>query len=385
MQATWFDGKTAGANPVTVSVTGDTLVIRHTQGEASERRYPVSDITWPERTEAGSRVLQLPDGSSLQAEANANWSALAQQAGIQETTIVRWQQSTRMMLVALALVITTAVVGYVWGVPLVARTALAFVPEWVDKKIGESFMDSFASQMLADSTLEEKEREQIATQFDAMVQDYYRDGSRGKTPGYTLRFHRSKVGANAFALPGGFIVMTDELVRMAEGNTDMVLGVLAHELSHVTERHAMKMLSQTLLIGTIAAVVLGDYGDLVATVPLVLGQTAYSRDFEREADEHAISMLLDAGKSPTVLAEFFRRLDEIPSPSSTNGKNGNDDSPGGQQSSQTQGSEEQEPDKDAAGHEEDDSGLASLGILISTHPATEDRIRRFEQAAQTGR
>lgn len=380
MQANWYNGKTARAHPVTVSVSTGELIVRHHQspppdqadaGAAGttadipdELHYPVADVQWPERTESGSRVLLLPDGSSLQAQPGENWSALAQQAGVQETTIVKWQQSTRMMLVALVLVFATAVAGYFWGVPVIARTALAFVPEWVDEKIGASALETFGSRMLEDSTLDEKQKAEITAQFEAMVQDYYRFGDSGGTPGYQLSFHRSKVGANAFALPGGYIIMTDELVRMADGNTDMVLGVLAHELAHVTERHGMKMLSRTLLIGTIMAVVLGDYGDLVATVPLVLGQTAYSRDFEREADEHAIQMLLNAGKSPAVMAEFFRLLEDIHTPPTTGKKDG---------------------DGASDGKDEDDSGLPSLGVLISSHPATEERIRRFEEAARTGR
>lgn len=372
MHAKWFDGQSAGAHDVHVSADKSALIIRDRAPDDPSgqviRQFPITDIRWPERTVSGSRILRLPDGSSLQAEAGANWSTLADQAGIRETSIVRWQQSTRLAIVAVLLVVATGVVGYIWGVPLAAQTALRFVPQWVDEKVGNQFIETFGPRIVSDSTLEQARKAQISHAFDELVTSYYRSGTRGPMPGYDLRFYRSKVGANAFALPGGIIIMTDELVRMADGNTDMVLGVLAHELGHVSSRHGMRMLSQTLLIGLVTAVVLGDYGDLVATIPLLLGQTAYSRDFEREADEHAISMLLAGGKSPEVMADFFVLLEGT--------------RPGTPAEQQHVPGGEHGDDPTQA---DDENPMQSLGVLISSHPASAERIQRFRQAAQTGR
>src|SRR5690606_8207508 len=67
---------------------------------------------------------------------------------------------------------------------------------------------------------------------------------RGYSPPLTLEF-RSGIPANAFALPGGTIVMTDAMVEQARrsgtGDTAL-LGVLAHEIGHVQHRHTTRML-----------------------------------------------------------------------------------------------------------------------------------------------
>src|SRR5690606_15157282 len=63
-------------------------------------------------------------------------------------------------------------------------------------------------------------------------------------PRYTLDFRRG-LGANAFALPGGAIVVTDGLVEAARAaglQDDAIAGVLAHEIGHVAHRHTTRML-----------------------------------------------------------------------------------------------------------------------------------------------
>ncbi|MGB7180944.1 MAG: M48 family metallopeptidase [Burkholderiaceae bacterium] len=376
MNAEWFDGKTTRAYPVFVSVNGDQVVIR---GDNISQVYRAADITWPERTEAGSRILRLPDNSSLNAPAGTNWSDIARQAGVREHTIVKWQQSTRLALVALVLVVVSAIAGYVWGIPLIASSALALVPEAVDKKIGETFMSSFGPRIVGPTKLPVEKQQEIRDAFASMVDNAYAttfaNGSSRTPPRYNLAFHDSKVGPNAFALPGGLIIMTDQLVELTDGNTDMVLGVLAHELGHVEQRHSMKMISQTLLIGTIVAVALGDYGDLVATIPLLLGQTAYSREFERAADTHSIEMLLSANKSPAVMAEFFRRLE-----TSTRLGKTDEERPSSRQNPESTGDTDNSDHTFNAEPDEADKPLASLGLLLSSHPATEERIQRFTEA-----
>lgn len=65
-----------------------------------------------------------------------------------------------------------------------------------------------------------------------------------------------QIGANAFALPDGTLVVTDELVELAGDNDDEVLAVLAHELGHIHERHGLRLLRTQGLSGEPLAVML---------------------------------------------------------------------------------------------------------------------------------
>ncbi len=349
LNAQWFDGKTAKPHEVSVSVNGPQIRI---QGDQLDLSFPAAQIDWPERTRTGTRTLRLPDGSSLHTPAGTDFNALAQAAGHTEKAVVRWQQSMPLVLLSFVLIIAIGIGGYLWGVPLATKVALNFVPQWVDKKIGESFVNSFGAKMIRPTTLSKEKQQTIKTQFAEMVRKGY---PAGEAPEYELRFHKSQVGPNAFALPGGIIIMTDELVELSdeEGNNDMVLGVLGHELGHVENRHGMRMVGQVVIIGMFTSLAFGDYSDLIATIPILLGQSAYSRDFEYESDTKAIDLMLKAGLEPAAMAEFFRKID----PSAARHKNDGESTSAG-------------------------SKDADWGLLFSSHPASAARIERFEAASK---
>ncbi len=63
------------------------------------------------------------------------------------------------------------------------------------------------------------------------------------TGGYSLNFREGgAIGPNAFALPSGTIILTDELVDIAGDDNDMVLAVLAHEIGHVDKKHSLRQI-----------------------------------------------------------------------------------------------------------------------------------------------
>src|SRR2546430_17108618 len=78
----------------------------------------------------------------------------------------------------------------------------------------------------------------------------------------SLEFRQSFIGANAFALPSGIIVETDDLVRLSRSDGE-VLGVLAHELGHVKHRHTMRRL----LEGSATALFISGVPGVVASTP----------------------------------------------------------------------------------------------------------------------
>jgi len=358
LTAQWFDGKTAKPHDVSVSAAGGQVLI---QGDQLDLSFEASKIDWPERTRVATRTLRLPDGSTLHAPAGEDFNALAKASGHTETAVVRWQQSLPLALVAFVLVIACVVGGYLWGLPVATRVALNFVPHWVDEKIGESFLESFGAKMIRPSELPEEKQQELTEQFAAMVADSYPNGD---APIYKVIFKKSQVGPNAFALPGGTIIMTDQLVELSDDddNNDMVLGVLGHELGHVEDRHGMQMVGQVVFVGLFTSLAFGDYSDLIATIPVLLGQSAYSRAFEHDADTKAIDMLLKSNRSPAAMADFFRKIDPFVKSDTKNNKS-QDHSHNGK-------------------NDDDDASWQDWGVLISSHPASAERIKRFEAAGK---
>ena len=127
---------------------------------------------------------------------------------------------------------------------------------------------------------------------------------------------------NAFALPGGYIGVHLGLLAMTT-TPDELASVLAHELSHVTQRHIARMIGQqsrqswvsiaSLLLGVLAAsrapaaAQAMIYGGQAAAIQ---GQLNFSRDMEREADRIGFSVLGDAGFEPSGMALMFEHLQQ---------------------------------------------------------------------------
>jgi len=131
---------------------------------------------------------------------------------------------------------------------------------------------------------------------------------------------------NAFALPGGYIGVHLGLIAMT-ASPDELASVLAHELSHITQRHIARSIAPsrqasilgivTTILGVLAASrARGPDGANAANAVIAGGQAAaiqsqlnFSRDVEREADRVGYGVMTQAGFSPTAMAEMFEKLD----------------------------------------------------------------------------
>ena len=138
---------------------------------------------------------------------------------------------------------------------------------------------------------------------------------------------------NAFALPGGYVGVHLGLIAIT-ATRDELASVIAHEMSHVTQRHIARSISnskRTSLIG-IAALILGvlaasrSGGADAANAAIVGGQAAaiqgqlnFSRDMEREADRVGFALLAGAGFAPGGMAAMFERLDAASHLNDSNG------------------------------------------------------------------
>ena len=332
----YFDGRSARPVRVEARIENGHL---HLLGEGVERRTPLKAVQWPERTRHGKRVAHFEDGASLHGSDAAAWDAWASAAGQHDGAVSRLQQSWRAVLASVVVLLGIVVAAYLWGLPWAARGVVGFVPHSVDEAIGESAYGSFGTHMLAPSQLPEADQRRLRAAFERAVQKAY---PAGNAPRWQLHFHKSRIGPNAFALPGGTIVMTDELVKLVGGDEEVIVGVLAHELGHVERRHGMRALVQTTILGAVASVAFGDFSSWLATAPVVLGQAGYSRDAEREADRDSIRIMKAAGISPLAMVRFFDKIAE---------KKG-------------------------------DRERSALGIAFASHPADAERIRLFREAAQ---
>jgi Zn-dependent protease with chaperone function len=193
------------------------------------------------------------------------------------------------------------------ALPVAADEIARRIPREAEKLLGESTLQGMDRFLLHPSKLPAARQEALRAKFTALAQ------RAGDSTPYRLEFRESPaLGANAFALPSGVIVMLDGLVQLARRD-DEILGVLAHELGHVHHRHTLRRLLESSATALVIAGLTGDIASttsLAAAAPTLLIQTKYSRDDEREADAYAVDLLQRGQVNPRYLATMLARLEK---------------------------------------------------------------------------
>jgi Zn-dependent protease with chaperone function len=377
-----FDGRSSGARPVLLQInehfaqilcrrTGETL-IKMPAGELRRQ------LRFPEGYAKGSRIIEFTDhapptwqGAQLQVRADDRaafdeWTKanVPAKANGSQSLVARAQQSWRGVLVAFALLVGVLWGMYLYGLPVAARGITALVPISADEAIGRNALSQIDGRWMKPSKLPIEDQARLRQRFDAGLKAQY----PSNTPKIQLEFRKSEIGPNAFALPGGIMVMTDELVQLVKDD-EVVLGVLGHELGHITRRHGMRQLVQVGVMQGVLSVAFGDYGSLITAAPLILGSMAYSRAHEREADDDSIAYMRAAGINPLVMVKFFQAARSYKPP-----KKGAD----GKDLPSTPDAPPQSPAEKAP-----DIKKTPLGFsIISSHPLDEERMEKFRKASK---
>ncbi len=116
---------------------------------------------------------------------------------------------------------------------------------------------------------------------------------------------------NAFALPGGIVVVNSELIKVTE-NADELAAVLAHEVQHIEQRHSLKNMVNSLGWAAGLMIVLGDVNVATAVIAHQLGNMYFSRDKEQEADRLGFYALTEANIAPEGMVGLLKKLGEQP-------------------------------------------------------------------------
>ncbi|MCS6296107.1 MAG: M48 family metallopeptidase [Nitrospira sp.] len=191
-----------------------------------------------------------------------------------------------------------------FGTDLIVEWAVARIPiEW-EQKLGESVYQDFLSK---ETVLKEGPAVSAVQEMTQRLTDKIRDNP--------YKFQISVVQSpvvNAFALPGGYVVVFTGLMTKAESGEE-VAGVLSHELNHVLQRHGMERMVKMLGLAAVVGILLGDQQGLTGLakqVGMELVTLKFGRAQETEADVTGIRLLSDARIAPDGMIRFFERLSE---------------------------------------------------------------------------
>ncbi len=301
LQGYYYDGRQPLRQPARLEfAAGEAVLV----GDAGPRRYPASSLLVSPRVGSSDRFIALPDGGQFQCADTPDLDRLPQHSRTEG--VVAWlEQRVGVAIASVVLTLLLLAGGYQYGLPAAAHHVAARIPLETEQALGEQslvWLDD--SHWFQPSGLSLDTQDRIRRKFE--------DLSAGLPfeRHYRLEFRESEyIGANAFALPGGTIVITDDMVELAESDAE-VLAILAHEIGHVELRHIMRHVLQDSAVAAAAAAITGDAATLsvaVAGLPAVVAQAEYSRDFETEADDYAFRLLREHGLSPAAFATLMER------------------------------------------------------------------------------
>jgi predicted Zn-dependent protease len=198
---------------------------------------------------------------------------------------------------ALAATVAAAIVG----VPLAARPLAHAVPVQWETAFGEGVVNSMLSgDRECRSPAGVAALDRLVARLSAADEQSYP---------FTVRVIADDT-VNAYAAPGGHIVILDGLLQKAE-SPQVLAAVLAHEMAHVIERHPTQAIIRRTGYQLMLTSLTGDLSSalgLVAESGQLLLNLAHSRGDEADADDRAIDILQAAGVDSTGLSAFFTQL-----------------------------------------------------------------------------
>lgn len=304
VEASYYDGQSARRHPVVLQMLSGRLVLR---GADVARDLVTGEFSVPGRLGNTPRLILFHDGARCEVADHHGFERLFSEAGFSNALIGHLESRWTFAIAALILTLSLVAATYVWGLPYAAEKVAARVPERVLTLIDTQFMQTFDGRLFEPSGLS-KERQQVLAGRLRKLLPAVQGQEQDRTP-QTILFRSSPaIGPNAFALPGGTIVILDEIVALTNDD-DEILAVLAHEMGHVAERHALRQMLQASAVGLATSWYVGDVSTLLAAAPAALLETRYSRDFERRADAFGADLLAANHISPHRLADMLEKLE----------------------------------------------------------------------------
>lgn len=306
--ATYFDGRSSKAHSVIVAVEEGRLVIAG--GTLEKSAYTLEDCVITAPLGTAPRVIKLPGGGQIE---TANFSAVAAlEEDRGENQGLRFVYVLENYWRTVAICFAGLIVG-VWlfishGIPLAAARLAAAVPPDLTENISRQTLELFDEKFLTASELDVKRKGEVEQMFRQVAMEL----DSGFNYRLELRKSDKSIGANAFALPAGIILVTDDLVNLAE-NDRQLIGVFAHEIGHVEQRHALRSIFQNAGVFLIVSALVGDIASITstaATLPTMLAETGYSREFEKEADIVAGNYCIQQGWGTSPMIKMLQNLSQ---------------------------------------------------------------------------
>jgi hypothetical protein len=307
VKAFYYDGTTSRKKEVNIYFEPPGYI--RITGLESESGYSLSEIRISQRVSRIPRTIYLPDGAKCETDDNNAVDEFLRQSG-QNTwdLLLNHLESNLKYVIAALIVAITGLWGFIEiGIPAAAKRAAFSLPSSVNTTLGGESLEIMDRLFMSQSHLGSERQKEVDTVFENLTEELSSDFN------LQLVFRKSdQFGANAFALPSGTVIVTDDLVNISEHRNEL-LAIFVHEIGHIVNRHTLRLVLQNSIITLLIASVTGDITSIsavAAALPVVLVESKYSRKFESEADIYALEYLRSHDIPGRYFADILTRMEQ---------------------------------------------------------------------------
>ena len=297
--ATYSDGLSAKGWPVRARLDHRGIIIEH-GGDTGELVWPYGALQTdaPLSRNAGEALIKYTHmpGARLFVRDASFVRALREHAGQLTTAAHRWRWARPIIAGAIGILV---IIGAIWAMNLKpARTIAGMLPDSSRQSVGRNVIAYFSSQhKVCTSAPGRKALDRLIARLLASVSNHAT---------YQVTVVDWNL-VNAFAAPGGQMLLTQGLIRAAQ-SPEEVAGVLAHEIGHGVELHPETGLVRAVGLSAVVELLTGGSSGALTNLGTMFLQNSYVRADEAAADDQALLLLRSAGISQDGLASFFERL-----------------------------------------------------------------------------
>ncbi|MDR2790660.1 MAG: M48 family metallopeptidase [Campylobacteraceae bacterium] len=319
--ARYFDGRSSISKSVILELH-DTFV-RIAELDLS---YNFKDIEVRAKLKNTPQSVTFPNGSYCELGAEDFLSI-----NNQGKFILHIESKMKYALISFAVLGVFVAFCLTYGATAASNILAPHIPKNIVERVSVQTFEFLDEHYMEESKLDKKKRDFITKRFNALL---------NKNGSLELHFRGSSFfGANALALPNGDIILFDDLIEIEEdGEFRGIIGVLAHESGHAAHLHGLKMLIKSSVSSALIGYFTGDISGFATSFATIIVNAKYSREYEAEADLYALKVLREYNISTKYMADLFDKMKK-----------------------------------------EADSDSGVLNSIISSHPAMEERIKKFRE------
>jgi Zn-dependent protease with chaperone function len=366
IKGVYFDGETSAKKDVSLIYT-DTGVVSFNEIEFGGINF--TQIKISSRIGNTPRYINFPDGSLFETEDNDAIDEMVNTLSDDFLHGLAHKLESAKTFV-LFTVVTVIVFGWLfiqYGIPALSKQVAELLPDEASQYMGQGVLDVMDKSWFSESKLTEQKQNELQALFNGFLKNI--EGSKN----YKLKFRAGgEIQANAFALPDGTIVFTDELINLAENNLE-IGSVMLHEIGHLKHRHSLRATIQQFSLAMFITVITGDVStssSIITAIPIMLVESGFSQGMETEADTYSLKYMLKHNINPAYFAIMMEKLEASYMPEYLDCIE----------------KENAHVNKiqcitDAVKLNKKENGKASKGAMdyFSTHPASKERIDRFRR------